>query len=179
VDPATHLEQYAVKLTKTSPAQGKHAPRRLRLTDQFGDTFVETVALKSLMVPRAKNHTAPVAAPDPSGHAVDHYTCYGVKTTEPFLPRLGIEVVDQFAQPKAYDLKKPTRLCAPADKAGEGVKQPDFHVICFQAAPARGEPKHVPVRGLHVNNQFGPGRLDTVKEEELCLPALKQVLADD
>ena len=31
-------------------------------------------------------------------------------------------------------------------------------------------------RDIHVNNQFGPERLDTIKEEELCVPSAKTVL---
>jgi hypothetical protein len=29
------------------------------------------------------------------------------------------------------------------------------------------------VTGLHLGNQFGPQRVDTVREEELCVPSLK------
>jgi hypothetical protein len=31
--------------------------------------------------------------------------------------------------------------------------------------------KHTPVTGLHVANQFGAERLDTVKEAEFCIPS--------
>jgi hypothetical protein len=31
------------------------------------------------------------------------------------------------------------------------------------------------VLGIHVNNQFGPEQLDTVREEELCVPSEKIV----
>jgi len=45
--------------------------------------------------------------------------------------------------------------------------------MCYQAKPASGQPKHIRVTGIHVNNQFGPEQLDTVKEEELCVPSEK------
>ncbi len=38
------------------------------------------------------------------------------------------------------------------------------------------QPKHERVAGIHTNNQFGPERLDTIKEEELCLPSVKTLL---
>lgn len=45
--------------------------------------------------------------------------------------------------------------------------------MCYQAKPATGQPKHVKLLGIHVNNQFGPEQLDTVKEEEFCVPSEK------
>ena len=59
------------------------------------------------------------------------------------------------------------------DKNGEGIKNDDTHLMCYQAKPATGQPKHVKVLGIHVNNQFGPEQLDTVKEEGLCVPSAK------
>jgi hypothetical protein len=44
--------------------------------------------------------------------------------------------------------------------------------MCYDVRPAAGQPNHVPYIGvIHTQNQFGAGRLDTVKEEELCVPA--------
>jgi hypothetical protein len=65
-------------------------------------------------------------------------------------------------------------LCTPADRNGSGRKHPLVHLLCYQVNPASGEPKHTQQLGLHVNNLFsGLERLDTKKEEELCVPALK------
>jgi hypothetical protein len=96
-----------------------------------------------------------------------------VSPTAPFAPVLGVAVVDQFSQPKHLDLKKPTRLCAPADKNDEPRENPEGHLLCYQAVPARGEPRHVRLEGLHVTDQFGPQPLDTLEEEELCVPSVK------
>jgi hypothetical protein len=35
------------------------------------------------------------------------------------------------------------------------------------------DPKEGVALGIHVNNQFGPEQLDTVKEEEFCVPSEK------
>jgi cysteine-rich repeat protein len=65
-------------------------------------------------------------------------------------------------------------------------------LVCYQAKPAKKlivqtgcgpttpgdpgttivppQPKHAKVLGMYLANQFGPGRLDTVKENELCIP---------
>jgi hypothetical protein len=61
------------------------------------------------------------------------------------------------------------------DKEGEGIKNDAAHLMCYQAKPAEGQPKHVKVLGIHVNNQFGAEQLDTIKEEELCVPSEKIV----
>lgn len=53
----------------------------------------------------------------------------------------------------------------------EGENGP--HLMCYLVKPARGEEKHTKVIGIHVNDQYGPEQLDTVKEEELCVPSKK------
>ncbi len=108
---------------------------------------------------------------------MDHYKCYKVKVSKgqpKFVPILGVKVDNQFTDgDKLFDLKKPTRLCNPVDKEGEGVKNDAAHLMCYQAEPATGEPKHVKILGIHVDNQFGPEQLDTIKEEEFCVPSTK------
>lgn len=47
------------------------------------------------------------------------------------------------------------------------------HLMCYQAVKKAGQPKHKPVVGIFVNNQFGPEQLDTTTEEELCVPSSK------
>jgi hypothetical protein len=81
-----------------------------------------------------------------------------------------VPVVDQFNQPKPYDLKKPTALCTPVNKNDEGIKTPDRHLLCYQV---KGQPKHRKVQGMQAHNQFGPEQLDTTAEEELCVPSPK------
>jgi hypothetical protein len=93
----------------------------------------------------------------------------------------------------------------PANKNGEGMQDPDAHLLCYQAVPvsklcAAGAPlnpglackaeadcggirgvtmlclaqgKHQPVVGIFLTNQFGPEQMDTVREEELCVPSKK------
>ena len=80
--------------------------------------------------------------------------------------------------PKRLDLKKPTALCVPARKdVGGGevteIKNPAVHLVCYQAKPSQGEPKHQAAEGICVNDQFGPERLDTVQELEFCVPSEK------
>jgi hypothetical protein len=85
-----------------------------------------------------------------------------------------VTVADQFEN-RLYDLKKPLRLCTPVDKNGEGIPVPGAHLMCYKAKLADGEPEHVAVEGqLHLKNQFAADlEVDTVKQFELCVPAVK------
>ena len=181
----------------------------------FGDHLVDTIKPDRLLVPTAKciddpqgTCPEPLLGPDPANHDVDHYKCYTVKVsprTPKFPKDFQVRVSDQFEDPTLFDVVKPTRLCNPVDKAGEGIKDIDTHLMCYQvrrvnkvcadAANANtGEeckrepdcggvqretrfcvqqPKHEKVLNIHVSNQFGEERLDTIKEEELCIPSSK------
>jgi len=65
---------------------------------------------------------------------------------------------------------EPTRLCTAAQKNGDPVLDPGALLLCYKARPAKQQPKHEKRLGLHVAHQFGPGQLDTVREDELCVP---------
>jgi hypothetical protein len=95
-----------------------------------------------------------------------------------FTPILGVAVDDQFTNGvKLFDLAKPTRLCIPVQKTilptgeGEPIQHPERLLMCYQAKPVKGQPKHAKILSIHVNNQFGPELVDTLKEEELCVPS--------
>jgi len=176
-DPNTHLESY--QITPTSPPVKE---TNITVTNQFGTIVVDTVVPDRLLVPTAKSLTGPVNPPDPDTHNVDHYKCYTVinhKGSPKFRPILGVTVEDQFTDPaKIFNLTKPTRLCTPVDKNGEGIKDETAHLMCYLAKPAKGQPKRQPVSGINLNNQFGAERLSTVKEEDekgeyLCVPSTK------
>jgi hypothetical protein len=166
-----HLEAYLIKETPGTPLHAKRS--NLRVVNQFGVIFVDTIKAERLLVPTAKDHVS--QPPPPLDPPVDHFKCYKVRVT-PGTPKFQARqavIVDQFNQPKTFDVKKPTRLCNPVNKNGEGIQDPNAHLMCYQVKPASGQPKHIKVFGLFVNNQFGPERLGTIKEEELCLPSLK------
>jgi hypothetical protein len=180
VDQATHLEGYKIKQPKGAK------PGNLEIQNQFqlspnGVLVVDTSKPDRLLVPTAKSLVSQPPMPNPLTHEVDHYKCYKVKEDQAseFTPVEGVLLKDQFievqlgGESKLFDLKKPTRLCNPVEKNGEEIKHPVNHLMCYKAAPVRGQPKHESVSGLFVNNQFGPERIDTIKEEELCVPSVK------
>jgi hypothetical protein len=160
------------------------AQTSLKVRNQFhpagSELVVDTLKPDRLLVPTAKGLVHPVGPPESSAHDVDHYKCYTVEVTPGtpvFTAILGVSVGDQLIDPpKFFNLERPTRLCTPVDKNGEGIKSAAAHLMCYQAKAAGGQPEHVKVLGIHVNNQFGPERLDTVREDELCVPSEKNPL---
>ncbi len=175
-DPNTHLLGYKIKQEALhEPVTGIIVKNQLH-PDGLS---VDTMKPDGLLVPTAKDLLNSVPEPDPDTHGVDHYKCYKVKVTPrtPKFPKgLQASLVDQFDQPKLYNIKKPTRLCTPVlDKEHPPgthtlAKNPDLHLMCYKVKPATA---HTPLTGIHTNNQFGPEVLDTIKEEELCVPSEK------
>ena len=172
VDPNTHLVAYLLK--GQSP---KHVKRTaIRVTNQLGEIRVSTVKPDLLLVPTSKSLVGPPPAPNPTSHNVDHYKCYRARVT-PGTPKFAsgtlVQASDQFEATRTLALKKIRHLCTPVDKNGEGIKNPQAHLLCYIAKTAVGQPKHTRVGGLYVNNQFGPLRLDTFRESEFCIPSTK------
>lgn len=189
-----HLERYRIAPVKGAPA---HVRRTLLLHDQFGDHLLTTVKTESLLVPTAKSLAGPVGPPPPG---LDHYKCYKAKavkyrcTDDPTRqcrsdaecqPGAGlcdtglalglvVSASNQF-EARDFGVLKPAGVCAPADKNGSGIANPSDHLVVYKVKAARGEPKHVPVSGVHLFNQFGPELASTVKERVLLVPALKEL----
>jgi hypothetical protein len=168
-DPVTHLEAYHIKPVKGQP---KHVSQLgTVVADQFGTLTVDTIAPDRLLVPTQKGLGEPVELPAPS--LVDHYKCYKVRKSRdtPKFAKVTVTVADQFEN-RAYTLTRPLRLCNAVDKDGEGMLNPDGHLMCYAVKRAKGELKHTRVIGrIHTHTQFGPEQLDSVKEAQLCVPA--------
>ena len=169
-DEQTHLEAYVTRPSKGEPKHSRVSD--FRVVDGFGELFLSTVKTDLLVVPTAKDLATAVDAPDPAAHALVDLKCYKVKKPKGFKPITDISISDQLGQTKLYTLKKPAHFCRPVDKAGAGMTNPDAHLVCYKAKPAKGEPKHTRVAGIHLNNEFGPEQVDTKKEAELCVPTL-------
>src|SRR5204863_6596965 len=96
------------------------------ITNQFGAVLADLKSPEYLLVPSAKSTTAP---PGPIVPAIDHYTCYKVLRARFTRPSIGID--DQFGS-WTVDVKKPARLCIPANKNNEGVPDPASNLLCYQ-----------------------------------------------
>ena len=168
-DVATHLQGY-----KIQPSAGGGLPRERQSLNEFGLLRTEIGRPDCLLVPTAKSLDRD--PPLPAANDVDHYACHrlSLATDGPPFERIGgVRVTDQFGT-RYVDLTRPRHLCAPVSENGEGIKNPSGYFLCYHAQLGPAAPLDMlrPVRGLHVNNELGPGRLDAVREEELCVPSV-------
>ncbi|MBI3770147.1 MAG: hypothetical protein HY271_16870 [Deltaproteobacteria bacterium] len=176
-----HLTGYAVKLAK---GEAKEQVSRHTVVNQFGTLVVDVKKLERLLVPaeKAAGETPPPAPGSSPG--LDHFACYKLKVAKAkgkalplptFRPRQ-VTVTDQFGT-RVLELKKPQRLCAPADKAGEDPSAPTHaqHLVCYAAKLAKTTPKQVkfPKTRVAVADQFGAQVVDAQTIEEVCVPSLK------
>lgn len=193
VDPDTHLVGYRIRRTGGTPRHERLSG--VTVTNQFGDIVLDTREPDRLLVPSLKDPVEPVPDIDlPEAFALDHFKCYPVSVTRGtagFAPR-DVLLDDQFdATPRLLTVRRPSRLCNPAEKIADGepvtpIARREDHLLCYTlAAATQGDDDdddddnglRVRVRGIHVNNQFGPLQLDTRRIEELCVPSTKD-LAD-
>jgi hypothetical protein len=161
-DPATHLAGWKIS--------GPHTPRpAVTVTNPFGTLVLTTKKATTLLVPSSKS-LPPTPPPGPPGSSqVDHYRCVSAKIAKgtPKFPKdVTAAVADQFGSRTAL-VKKPSRLCVPTNKNGEGLKNPTEALMCYKI---KADVK-TPFEGVQVNNQFGPVTLDVKKEVELCVPS--------
>src|SRR5262245_30562980 len=166
LDAATHQESYKVKQPLRHVKQ-----HGLQVTDRFGARSLDTVAPDRLLVPTTKSLGSPPSPPTPG--SADHYKCYTVRVTSgttPFPAGTSLSVADDFEN-RVLVLKKPRRLCLPADVNGGGIVRPGSSLLCYQAKRAAGAPKHERVSPILTANAFGAGQLGSKREDELCLPA--------
>ena len=182
-DRETHLISYRVKGPDFEELEN------VPFEDQFGELLLDVKRPDRLLVPASKNLSFPPDPPIIPDINLEHFPCYPVEESDPTQGDddddddddgggdLGIQasVEDQFTQPKLFDVIRPTRLCNPVDKEGEGIKNPDNQLLCYQVKPARGEPRHRRIRNIFVHDQFGPKQVDAIKERELCVPSKKEV----
>jgi len=182
----------------------------VQVDNAFGTVTLDLIGSGRLLVPTAKDLEGPIDAPNPEMHNLDHFKCYTARIRGSLFSLPGIRqafVVDQFDQPKLYNILWPRRLCTPVDKNDEGIKNAGDALTCYSVwqvaktcvagAPqnplkacrrekdcggVRGQteycqiqPRHNKVLNIHLNNQFGPERVDTKREEELCVPSQIQL----
>jgi hypothetical protein len=138
-----HYACYAVKVSKGASKLAKRIG--VTIGDQLTDPTRRYLVKKptQLCVPVEKNGEA-------VKHPSDHLLCYQVKAA-----------------------KSRCDVAAPANALGACAKETDCGGTRGQTLFCGKQTKHAPVRGLHTSNQFGAEALDAVKDDEICLPALR------
>lgn len=171
-DAAAHLKDYRPVGNKDWESP-KHTPRlNLTVRNRFGEIMIDTVRPDGVMVPSATSLAGPVDPLDTFEHAIDSQICYTVKLSRQanrFTTISRVPVLDEFNRPRLLDIRKPTRLCNPADRDFNGIVNPDLHLMCYQVSPSAGQARFVATTGINVNNDYGPDILDTSGEDELCV----------
>ncbi len=104
--------------------------------------------------------------------ALDHFLCYKVKE-ETKLGDIFVSLEDQFGSDPDVRVKKAKTICVPVDKNGEGINNPDLHLVCYKV---KSELK--PKKDVLVTNQFGEQILEVKKPDLLCVPSSKEILGD-
>jgi|GEM_PF-2722501 hypothetical protein len=172
-DEATHLTPYQVKTTKGAAKHTKQTG--VVVVSEFGTVTLDTKKEDRLLIPASLNPSGgALPAPLFGLHGIDHYKCYKAKETKgtPKFSPAAAAVSDQFESSRNFGMKKVKLLCMAVDKDGTGVKSADGHLLCLQAKPAKGEPKHTKRNFVYTNDSLIGHFQDTTKEDLLCVPAL-------
>ncbi len=105
--------------------------------------------------------------------AVDHFLLYKTKVPKgtPKFAGAVATLADQF-ETRDVAVRKDRFLAVPTDKNGEGILDPDTHLVGYLTKDAKGQPKHLS-RTVEVTNQFGAIRLQTKPAKLLLVPASK------
>jgi hypothetical protein len=82
-----------------------------------------------------------------------------------------VAVADAFTTGTQLALKKPKHLCTPVSVDGRPVANPGASLLCYQARPAKGQPRHAPRKGLSVSTRLGDVVVSTTRESAVCVPS--------
>jgi len=159
--PSEHLVAYTIRQT----APDFDTIRDIRLVNQFGEIEVDLARPDYLMVPSLKFHLMMERGPAP--FTTDHFKCYDLRRGR---TRTTVNVTDQFGD-LVVNVKRPERLCVPADKNGGGIQHPADHLTCYRVKTdprrlASGTP-------FLIDNQFEQETVIVTGPRELCVPSLK------
>ncbi len=114
---------------------------------------------------------------------VNDFKCYAAKP-EPRtrFERREVEITDQFGTRSAV-IARPFEICAPVDKNGEGIEDPEAHLTCYKQISRQRDPWRilgdidqftVPEDGV-----FTPEDLIVGRAAELCFPAVKDCVEEE
>jgi len=165
-DPATHLKAYEIEEIERRD--------NILVENQFGQIIVSTTEAELLLVPTTKSHEDP-DVPELGNPFADHYKCYKVDQFDQF-STIQVTLFDlNFGAEKLFDVKEPKLLCNPVDKNGEGIRNTENHLLCYDVEPADEFEKNKKI-SVFTNNQFGPEQLDVEEEKQFCVPSTKTLL---
>lgn len=175
VDRTTSLLSYSFRLSGVRQTTIRNVP----VLDSFGPRWLDLSKFELYAAPSLTN-ASPNPSPTPStppyfNDNVDRFVCAKAKQNKgagPFPKTYTTTITDELThQTRVMALKKPSRLCFPANARGQGMKNPRGALMCYQAGPASGQPELVKRQNIQIFNEFPSIRLDTKSDGELCVPA--------
>ncbi len=171
-DVTTHLQGYDISV---GPGEPPHGPRpELRYEGGLGPIYLGTVRPERLLVPSAVDLQNPSFPPVDASHEVDRYKCYRTqipKTRPRYFPSKAMVGFSEILETRDYVLKQAKHLCTPVSVDGSAIKTPGRHLLCFPAKRDKFSRVHVPALGIHTANELAAGLVDTIREEEICVPS--------
>ena len=170
VDPAIALMSTIIK-TGAAPALGAW-----QVTDQFGTVVIETRGPEELLVASATSSVAPAPAPPAPGSA-NHYVCRRARLGRGASAPPATVTIDDALGSRTAVLRKPRRLCLPADidAPGTGREHPRSALLCYTTRLTGPASPAAPVT-VETANHLGTVGLAAWRERQLCVPAAAQDL---
>jgi hypothetical protein len=147
---------------------GGHVPQSLDVTNALGMHTVETKSAGAdrVLVPSAFSTSATPAPLTPA--ARDFFQCYKAKLPKGDAPiKVSVVVADPLGPgsatptPRTLVVRKPKHVCIPVDSDldDQPIHRPTDLLVCYEAKPAKGEPKSAVRSGMHVGNARAPDQL--------------------
>jgi hypothetical protein len=165
-DPTAHLMCYKVK-------EPSRVPVNVVVENQFGAQRLTVGGADTLCTPAEKDGV-------PSPLSLNHFKCYKAKPTKgsPKWVEQLVDVADQF-EDKVTRVMKPSLLCNPVDKNGEGIPCEGNHLLCYRIKDAAGQ---MPFqrRTVDVLDQFGLPEVKVLRGDcrstaYFCVPSTKRI----
>jgi hypothetical protein len=164
-DPTAHLTCYAIK---AAPHQTKFPGADVAIANELGTVQLAAGTAALLCVPTQTNGV-------PSPLNLDHFKCYKAKDLKnPQFGSTSVTVTDEL-ESKSTVVMKPAMVCNPADKNGEGIRNPQGHLTCYAIKDAKGQAKFAGA-DVQVSNQLGTSQLRAKKAAAICVPSSKSLL---
>lgn len=161
---------------KADKEDAKHDPFTTTVYNELGSISVSTSKLDRFISLATRGGAQSIVPPVFANHLSDAYKCFKIKANEKFPKGVQATVVDALTD-ATFDVKKPKLLCVGVGVDGSGVHNSLNDLLCYQAKPVKGTPKHVANEAFYSDFMVNKGGntnpyIGTKKEEMLCLPSL-------
>lgn len=156
----------------------KRFKAKLNVRNQFGDQRLRVEGGKLLCVPSVKAISPDYPATQIGGLVIDHYNAYEVEKSTKLPEKRMVTINDQFilhagVSPLKTKLSnRPKLLLTPADKNGEGIKNTENHLACYEIKGKRFRAN----LDANIANQFGDQRLRVKTGRLLCVPSKVEIV---